>query len=80
VKTDPQLKQDIERELSWDPKINAAQIDVSVDKGTVAVMGEVGHFEIASAVQNALKWEVFVPDRRATQRAARALGNLRIRG
>jgi hypothetical protein len=32
-KTDMQLKQDIEEELRWDPKINAAQIGVSVDKG-----------------------------------------------
>lgn len=28
TKTDMQLKKDIEQELSWDPKINAAQIGV----------------------------------------------------
>ena len=31
--TDSQLKQDIETELRWDPKVNSAQIGVSVDKG-----------------------------------------------
>jgi hypothetical protein len=31
TKTDMQLKQDIEEELRWDPKVNAAQIGVSVD-------------------------------------------------
>jgi osmotically-inducible protein OsmY len=41
TKTDAQLKQDIEQELKWDPKINAAQIGVSVDKGVVSLLGEV---------------------------------------
>jgi osmotically-inducible protein OsmY len=91
-------KQDIELELKWDPKINAAQIGVSVDKGSVTLLGEVDTYaekwaaetatkrvsgvrtlaqdlkvkvasehkhsdsEIAGAVLNALKWDVFVPE------------------
>ena len=97
TKTDMQLKQDIEAELRWDPKINAAQIGVSVDKGVVSLLGGVDTYaekwaaedatkrvsgvrtvaqdltvkvlfdhkrtdsDIAAAVQNALKWDVFVP-------------------
>ena len=97
TKTDMQLKQDIEAELRWDPKINAAQIGVSVDKGVVSLLGDVDTYaekwaaedatkrvsgvrtiaqdlkvkvlydhkrddsDIAAAVQNALKWDVFVP-------------------
>ena len=98
TKTDKQLKQDIEAELSWDPKINAARIGVSVDKGVVSLLGGVDTYaerwaaedatkrvsgvrtvaqdlkvnvlhdhkrddsDIAGAVQNALKWDVFVPN------------------
>jgi osmotically-inducible protein OsmY len=96
-KTDHQLKQDIEDELRWDPKVNADQIGVTVDNGTVSLLGAVDTYaqkwaaedatkrvfgvrtvaqdltvkligdhkrtdpEIASAVQNALKWDVFTP-------------------
>lgn len=96
-KTDMQLKQDIEAELRWDPKVNAAQIGVTVDQGAVSLLGTVDHYaqkwaaedatkrvfgvrtvaqdlkvkllidfkrndtEIATAVQNALKWDVYVP-------------------
>lgn len=97
TKTDLQLKQDIETELRWDPKVNAAQVGVSVDKGVVSLLGTVDSYaekwaaedatkrvsgvrtvaqdltvkilgehkrsdsDIAAAVQNALKWDVFVP-------------------
>jgi osmotically-inducible protein OsmY len=40
-KTDMQLKNDIEAELRWDPKVNAAQIGVTVDKGAVSLLGTV---------------------------------------
>ena len=98
LKTDIQLKSDIEEELRWDPKVNAAQIGVSVDRGVVSLLGVVDTFaeklaaqeatkrvsgvrtiaqdlkvkiltehvrtdsDIAVAVQNALKWDVFVPN------------------
>ena len=35
MKSDTQLKHDIEAELRWDPKVNEAQVGVSVDKGVV---------------------------------------------
>src|SRR5471030_609019 len=98
-KTDIELKQDIERELAWDPRVNAAQIGVTVDQGAVSLLGTVDTYaerfaaedaakrvsgvrtlaqdlavklttphkrndsEIAIAVENALKWDVYVPDR-----------------
>jgi osmotically-inducible protein OsmY len=97
TKTDKQLKQDIETELLWDPKVNSAQVGVSVDQGVVTLLGTVDTYaekwaaedaikrvsgvrtvaqdltvkilgehkrsdsDIAAAVQNALKWDVFVP-------------------
>jgi len=96
-KTDNQLKQDIEDELRWDPKVNAAQIGVSVHKGAVSLLGTVDSYaakwaaedatkrvfgvrtvaqdltvtihadhersdsDIASAVKNALEWDVYTP-------------------
>jgi VCBS repeat-containing protein len=96
-KTDIQLKQQIEDELRWDPRINAAHIGVTVDKGAVTLLGAVDTYpekwaaeeatkrvsgvrvvaedlkvmvladhkrsdsDIASAVQSALRWDVFVP-------------------
>jgi len=98
AKTDMQLKQEIEEELRWDPKINAALIGVTVDTGAVALFGAVDSYaekwaaeeatkrvngvrtvaqdltvkiltnhihddsEIAGAVQNTLKWNVYIPN------------------
>jgi osmotically-inducible protein OsmY len=98
TKADGRLKQDVEEELRWDPKINAARIDVDVEDGAVALRGAVDSYaekwaaedatkrvsgvraasqellvklgrehrradaEIAQAVLNALKWDVFVPE------------------
>jgi osmotically-inducible protein OsmY len=97
TKSDLQLKQDIEQELLWDPKVNAAQIGVSVTQGAVSLLGAVDTYaekwaaedatkrvsgvravaqdltvkvtsaherndsEIATAVQDALKWHVYIP-------------------
>jgi osmotically-inducible protein OsmY len=97
-KTDLQLKSEIETELHWDPKVNAAQIGVAVDQGAVSLLGTVDTYaqrfaaeeaakrvsgvrtlaqdlavkltgphrrndsEIAIAVENALEWDVYVPD------------------
>jgi osmotically-inducible protein OsmY len=97
TKSDIELKRDIEEELRWDPKVNAAQIGVSVDNGAVSLLGAVDTYaekwaaedatkrvsgvrtvaqdltvkiladhkrsdsEIASAVQSAFKWDVYVP-------------------
>ena len=40
-KTELQLKEDIEDELRWDPRINPAQIAVSVAGGSVSLSGTV---------------------------------------
>jgi len=55
IKTDMQLKQDIEEELRWDPKLNAAQIGVSVDKGTVSLSGAVDTYAAKWAAEDATK-------------------------
>jgi len=55
TKTDMQLKQDIEEELRWDPKLNAAQIGVSVDKGTVSLSGAVDTYAAKWAAEDATK-------------------------
>ena len=55
-KTDIQLKNDIEQELAWDPKVNAAQIGVSVDQGAVSLLGAVDTF--------ARKWTAEEPQQR----------------
>lgn len=54
-KTDIQLKQDIEEELRWDPKVNAAQIGVSVDKGAVSLFGAVDTYAERRAAEAATK-------------------------
>ena len=54
-KTDMQLKQDIEAELGWDPKVNAAQIGVSVDKGAVSLLGAVDTYAEKWAAEEAIK-------------------------
>src|SRR5271154_6273901 len=54
-KTDIQLKQDIEEELLWDPKVNAAQIGVSVDEGAVSLLGTVDTYAEKWAAEDATK-------------------------
>lgn len=39
MKTDTQLKKDVESELEWDPSVNAAHVGVMVDKGVVTLTG-----------------------------------------
>jgi osmotically-inducible protein OsmY len=55
AKSDQQLKQDIEDELRWDPKINAAQVGVRVDKGVVSLLGSVDTWAAKWAVEDATK-------------------------
>jgi VCBS repeat-containing protein len=49
------LKEDIEQELRWDPKVNAAQIGVSVDKGVVSLLGAVDTYAEKWAAEDATK-------------------------
>lgn len=55
AKTDLQLKQDIEQELRWDPKVNAAQVGVSVDGGAVTLLGSVDTYAEKWAAEEAAK-------------------------
>jgi osmotically-inducible protein OsmY len=41
MKTDMQLKQDVNAELSWEPSVNAAEIGVEVKDGIVTLAGHV---------------------------------------
>jgi osmotically-inducible protein OsmY/sporulation protein YlmC with PRC-barrel domain len=55
-KTDTQLKNDIEDELlRRDPKLNAAQIGVSVDKGVVTLLGAVDSYAEKFAAEDTTK-------------------------
>lgn len=55
TKADSRLKQDIEEELRWDPKVNAAQIAVSVDNGAVSLLGAVDSYAEKWAAEDATK-------------------------
>jgi osmotically-inducible protein OsmY len=54
-KTDQNLKQQIEEELRWDPKVNAAQIGVAVDKGVVTLLGSVDTYPDKWSAEDAVK-------------------------
>jgi osmotically-inducible protein OsmY len=55
IKNDMQLKRDIEEELRDDPRINAARIGVTVDKGAVSLLGSVDTFPEKWAAEDAAK-------------------------
>jgi osmotically-inducible protein OsmY len=55
AKTDVQLKRDVDQELAWDPKVNAAQIGVSVDEGAVSLLGAVDTYAQKWAAEDAAK-------------------------
>ena len=44
MKTDIQLKQDVNAELSWEPSVNAAEIGVEVKDGIVTLAGHVSSY------------------------------------
>jgi osmotically-inducible protein OsmY len=44
MKSDKELKQDVEDELEWEPRVNAAHIGVSVKEGVVTLSGHVPSF------------------------------------
>ena len=60
-KTDKELKHDVETELRWDPKVNAAQIGVTVDEGAVSLFGTVDTYAQRWAAQEATKRVAGVP-------------------
>ena len=54
-KSDIQLKKDIEEELRWDPKVNSAQIGVTVENGAVSLLGSVDTYAEKWAAEDATK-------------------------
>lgn len=55
MKTDEQLKKDIEDEMSWDPAIkSAAAIGVAVDDGVVTVSGQLAAYPEKRAIERAV--------------------------
>ena len=54
-KTDDQLKRDIETELSWDPKVNSAEVGVTVNEGAVSLLGTVDTYAQKWAAEEATK-------------------------
>lgn len=55
MKTDAQLKKDVEAELDWDPAVNATRIGVAVQEGVVTLTGHLGSFAEKAAVERAVK-------------------------
>jgi osmotically-inducible protein OsmY len=54
-KTDVQLKNEVEQELASDPKVNAAQIGVTVEQGSVSLRGAVDTYAAKWAAEDAVK-------------------------
>ena len=44
MKTDSQLKRDVNEELNWEPQVSATQIGVEVNDGIATLSGEVGSY------------------------------------
>jgi osmotically-inducible protein OsmY len=55
TKTDMQLTADVEAELRWDPRVNALQIGVTVDRGAVSLHGIVDTYAEKWAAEEAVK-------------------------
>ncbi len=53
MKTDKQIKQDVERELEWDPAVNAAGIGVEVRDRIVTLAGHLGSYSEKLAAEKA---------------------------
>ena len=53
MKSDAQLKSDVEAELGWEPSVHAEQIGVSAKNGVVELDGQVGSFSEKWAAEHA---------------------------
>lgn len=54
-KSDEGLKRDVQAELSWDPRVNEAQIGVTVDRGAVSLFGTVETYDQKWAAEAAVR-------------------------
>jgi osmotically-inducible protein OsmY len=55
MKTDAQLKKDVENELEWDPSVNATHVGVAVDKGVVTLTGHLDTYGEKYLIERAVK-------------------------
>lgn len=55
MKTDAQLKKDVQAELEWDPAVNATHVGVAVADGVVTLTGHLGTFAEKMAAERAAK-------------------------
>ncbi|MEJ8816024.1 BON domain-containing protein [Variovorax ureilyticus] len=55
MKTDAQLKKDVESELEWDPAINAAHVGVMVENGVVTLTGHLHTYSEKALVEHAVQ-------------------------
>ncbi|MBB3181966.1 BON domain-containing protein [Variovorax sp. Sphag1AA] len=55
MKTDAQLKKDVESELQWDPAVNPAHIGVMVENGVVTVTGHLATYREKFLVERAVQ-------------------------
>lgn len=55
MKTDAQIKRDVQDELIWEPSIDEARIGVSVEDGVVTLSGEVDSYAKKIAAEKAAK-------------------------
>ncbi|WP_066342350.1 BON domain-containing protein [Azohydromonas lata] len=55
MKTDAELKQDVQDELEWDPAVDATTIGVAVEHGVVTLSGHLQTYAQKWAVQKALR-------------------------
>ena len=55
MKTDRELKRDVEEELGWEPRVNAAEIGVAVVDGVVMLTGHVDSWAEKNAAERAVK-------------------------
>jgi osmotically-inducible protein OsmY len=55
MKTDAQIKEDVQDELAWDPSINANHIGVAVDRGVVTLTGHIDNYAEKFAVERAVQ-------------------------
>jgi osmotically-inducible protein OsmY len=55
MKTDAQLKSDVENELAWDPEVRSSAIGVAVRDGVVTLCGHIETYPEKRAVEKALR-------------------------
>ncbi len=55
MKTDAEIRRDVETELQWDLSIDDRKIGVAVDDGVVTLMGEVPHYSARWAAEDITK-------------------------